>query len=47
MSAARPVHVTVNSGHAEILSSVAVRSPKGEVRVSFKDAYKKLDDTKF
>ena len=47
MAAARPFHFTVNSGHAEIPSSVSVPSPQGEVRVSFKDAYKKLDEVRF
>ena len=45
--AARPYHFTVNSGHAEVPSSIAVRSPAGEVRVTFKDSYKKLDESKF
>jgi hypothetical protein len=47
IAAARPFHFRVNSGHAEIPSSVAILSPKGEVRVTFKDAYKKLDEAKF
>jgi hypothetical protein len=47
VSAARPFHFKVNSGHAEIPSSVSIHSPRGEVRVTFKDAYKKLDETKF
>jgi hypothetical protein len=47
VTAARPFHFQVNSGHAEIPSSVSIHSPKGEVRVTFKDAYKKLDEAKF
>ncbi len=44
---ARPFHFKYNSGHLEVPSSVTVASPRGEVRVTFKDAYKKLDETKF
>jgi hypothetical protein len=47
VAAARPFHFTTNSGHADVPSSVAIHSPEGEVRVTFKDSYKKLDEAKF
>jgi len=47
VTAARPFHFTVNSGFSDVPSSVAIQSPKGEVRVTFKDSYKKLDEPKF
>jgi hypothetical protein len=47
VAAARPFHFSVNSGRAEIPSSVSIPSPDGEVRVTFKDAYKKLDEVKY
>ncbi len=47
VKAAMPFHFSANAGRAEIPSSVAVLSPKGEVRVTFKDSYKKLNDVKY
>ena len=44
---ARPFHFTVNAGHASVPSSVLAVSPQGTVRLTFKDAYKKLDDDRF
>jgi len=47
ITAGRPFYFKVNQGRAEAPSSVAVLSPKGEVRVTFKDAYKAVDEVKF
>ena len=48
ITAAMPFHFTTHHGcNGEIPSSVSVLSPAGEVRVTFKNAYKKLDEAKF
>jgi ribosomal protein S13 len=45
--AAKPFYFATNAGRAEVPSSVAIESPKGEVRVTFKDKYKNLDESQF
>jgi hypothetical protein len=44
---ARPFYFASQAGRAELVSSVAVHSPKGEVRVTFKNRYSSLDDEKY
>lgn len=44
IAAARPYHFRANAGKPEAASSVLGVSDAGEVRITFKDAYKKLYD---